>query len=196
MSWISSHLITALLTCSLCVSQAGAAPGESPVAAKVSSWHGYQKHSFDLAGHPAFVVVPKVAAPGNPWIWRTSFPDFHSEVDQELAYNGYHIGFINVVAMLGSDASLDIMDQFYDHVRARWKLAEKPALEPCSRGGLHAYRYAARHPQRVSCIFGDVPVMDLKERNQTPTYQPTACFNRPSARNTPEIRTCGRKLST
>jgi pimeloyl-ACP methyl ester carboxylesterase len=64
--------------------------------------------------------------------------------------------------MLGSDPSLDKMDLFYDYVRKEWGLAEKPALEPCSRGGLHAYRYADRHPERIACILGDVPVMDLK----------------------------------
>jgi sialidase-1 len=133
-----------------------------PVATEASNWQGYQKQSFTLAGHPAFVVEPKIAAPGKPWIWRTSFPDFHSEVDQELVYNGFHIGFVNVVTMLGADSSLDIMDQFYAQLRSQWGLAERPALEPCSRGGLHAYRYAARHPQRIACIFGDVPVMDLK----------------------------------
>jgi sialidase-1 len=139
-------------------------PGKSlaQVETATSDWKGYQKLSFMLEGAPAFVVVPKIAASGKPWIWRTSFPDFHAEVDVELVRNGYHIGFINVVQALGSDASLDKMDRFYDQVRAQWGLAERPALEPCSRGGLHAYRYAARHPQRIACILGDVPVMDLK----------------------------------
>ena len=132
------------------------------VKTTVSDWHGFQKQSFVLDGDPGFVVVPKVPASGKPWIWRTSFPDFHSEVDRELVRNGFHIGFLNVVKMLGSDSSLDKMDQFYEQVRSQWGLAEKPALEPCSRGGLHAYRYAARHPNRVACILGDVPVMDLK----------------------------------
>jgi hypothetical protein len=132
------------------------------LATKKSAWHGYEKQSFVIGRDPAFVVVPKVAAPGKPWIWRTSFPDFHAEVDLELVRIGYHIGFINVVKMLGSDTSLDKMDRFYAQVRSQWKLAEKPALEPCSRGGLHAYRYAARHPDRIACILGDVPVMDLK----------------------------------
>ncbi len=36
------------------------------LATVASDWHGYQKQSFSLAGHPAFVVVPKVAAPGKP----------------------------------------------------------------------------------------------------------------------------------
>ncbi len=137
------------------------ASAEAPTITK-SEWQGYEKQSFALDDHAAFVVVPKVAAPGNPWIWRTSFPNFHSEVDQELVHNGFHIGYIDVVAMLGSDASLDVMDRFYEVVRLHWNLAARPALEPCSRGGLHAYRYAVRHPGRVACIFGDVPVMDLK----------------------------------
>jgi uncharacterized protein (DUF1684 family)/pimeloyl-ACP methyl ester carboxylesterase len=133
-----------------------------PVPTTSSDWHGFQKHSFDVSGHPAFVVVPKTAAHGNPWIWRTSFPDFHPEVDLELLKRGFHVGHIDVVAMLGSDSSLDLMDQFYDIVQRQWDLADRPALEPCSRGGLHAYRYAARHPDRVACIFADTPVMDLK----------------------------------
>ncbi len=120
------------LVSSICLAEGPTLPSKNAVPAALSTvasdWHGYQKHSFTLAGHSAFVVVPKVAAPGNPWIWRTSFPDFHSEVDQELVYNGYHIGFIDVVSMLGSDSALDIMEQFYDQAQAQWGLAEKPAL--------------------------------------------------------------------
>jgi len=135
---------------------------QSELQTKTADWHGFQKHTFTLDGDSAFVVVPKVPASGNPWIWRTSFPDFHAEVDRELVRNGFHIGYLHVVKMLGCDASLDKMDRYYEVVREKWKLAEKPALEPCSRGGLHAYRYAARHPDRIACILGDVPVMDLK----------------------------------
>lgn len=155
---------TVLLCCCFLLSNFSSVAGQelANVEVKQSDWHGFKKQSFVLDGKPAFVVVPKTVAAGKPWIWRTSFPDFHSEVDRELVRNGYHIGFLNVVSELGSDGSLDKMDRFYDLVRSQWGLAEKPALEPCSRGGLHAYRYAARHPNRIACILGDVPVMDLK----------------------------------
>jgi sialidase-1 len=36
------------------------------------------------------------------------------------------------------------------------------ALEACGRGGLAAYRFAARRPERVACIIGVSPVMDFK----------------------------------
>lgn len=134
----------------------------APVATTASDWKGYTKQSFEFEGRKAFVVVPEKAAPGNPWVWRTSFPDFHAEVDVELVKGGFHIAHVDVVSMLGCDDALAIMDRFYELVRKQWKLAEKPALEAVSRGGLHAYRYAATRPDRVACIYADTPVMDLK----------------------------------
>jgi pimeloyl-ACP methyl ester carboxylesterase len=136
--------------------------GGKKAPTKSTDWNGHDKQSFKAFGHDAFVVVPQKTAPGKPWIWRTSFPNYHAGVDQKLADHGFHIAYINVVKMLGADPSLDIMENFYTYVRTHWGLAEKPALEPCSRGGLHAYRYAARHPDQIACIYGDVPVMDLK----------------------------------
>lgn len=127
-----------------------------------NEWNGYVRQNFSLAGHSCFVTAPKIPAPGKPWVWRTSFPDFHAEVDLELLRGGYYIAHLDCVDMLGCDAALDLMDQFYDQVTQQRGLAAKPALEAVSRGGLHAYRYAARHPERVACIYADTPVMDLK----------------------------------
>ena len=65
--------------------------------------------------------------------------------------------------MLGCDAALDLMDTVLRRGDAsNAGFARRPALEAVSRGGLHAYRYAARHPDRIACIYADTPVMDLK----------------------------------
>ncbi|MCW1924451.1 GDSL-type esterase/lipase family protein [Luteolibacter arcticus] len=133
-----------------------------PVPVQQGQWNGYAQQNFQIGGHAAYVVEPAVAAPGKPWLWRTSWPGYHFEVDLELVRCGYHLGYMDVVDLLGAEPSLDLMDKFYDQVRSQWGLAAKPALEPSSRGGLHAYRYAVRHPERVACILGDVPVMDFK----------------------------------
>jgi hypothetical protein len=134
----------------------------SASGSQLSYWEGYERHAFTLEGNPCFVVPPAVAAPGKPWVWRTSFPDFHVEVDLELLGHGYHVGFIDCVDMLGADPALDLMDAYYDHVRLEWGLGARPALEAVSRGGLHAYRYAARHPERIACVYADTPLLDLK----------------------------------
>ena len=128
---------------------------------KAADWHGYARTNFTVAGKACFITEPKIAAPGKPWVWRTSFPDFHAEVDLELLHNGWSVGYIECLDMLGCDASLDLMDKFYDEVTSKSGLIKKPALEGVSRGGLHAYRYAARHPDRIGCIYADTPVMNL-----------------------------------
>lgn len=145
----------------------------APPAVQTAPWNGYPKQTFTLKGRPCFVVTPLRAASGKPWVWRTSFPDYHAEIDVELLRNGWHVGHMDCVDLLGADGALDLMDAFYAQVRRQWDLAEKPALEAVSRGGLHAYRYAARHPHRIACIYADTPVMDLKSWPlQSPEAQP------------------------
>lgn len=125
-------------------------------------WQEFHRTNFVLAGHACFVTQPNVAAPGKPWVWRTAFPGYHPELDVQLLNHGWHVAYMDCVDLLGCDAALDLYDQFYDHVRRQFGLAARPALEAVSRGGLHAYRYAARHPERVACLYADTPVMDLK----------------------------------
>jgi hypothetical protein len=47
-----------------------------------------------FANHAAFVTKPKFTAPGKPWVWRTSFPDYHAELDRELLAQGPRHGAV------------------------------------------------------------------------------------------------------
>ncbi|QDT06306.1 Alpha/beta hydrolase family protein [Rubripirellula lacrimiformis] len=127
-----------------------------------SQWQGHAKHDFTVDGRPAYVVVPSESVDGNPWVWRARFPTFHAEADQLLLDRGFHIAYINTDGMLGSPAALDHWDAFYDFMVSQHGMSAKPALEAVSRGGLFAYRWASRHPQRVACIYADTPVCDFR----------------------------------
>ncbi len=129
---------------------------------RVTTWNGFERHAFDVAGRPCWLTVPKTQAAGNPWVWRGQFPDFHAEVDIELLRVGVFVAYMNVDDQYGCDAALDLMDRFYEHLTRERGMNPKPALEAVSRGGLYAYRYAARHPERIACIYADTPVMDIK----------------------------------
>ena len=137
--------------------------------AQASNWSGeksqrggFDKYSFECAGKPAWVIVPKKAATGNPWVWRGRWADFHTETDQILLERGFHIAYVDTGNMLGCDAALDIWDRFYDELTQKHGFAKKPALEAVSRGGLFVFRWAARHPDRVACIYTDSAVFDIK----------------------------------
>ncbi len=144
----------------LCLSSIAFANSETSWG-RQSSWKGFQRFDFTVDTKPCYIVVPKQVAEGKPWVWRARFPNYHPEIDIELLKRGYHIAHMNTNGMLGSDKALDYWDQFYDHMTGKG-LAKKPALEAVSRGGLFVYRWTARHPKRVACIYADTPVLDFK----------------------------------
>jgi hypothetical protein len=90
-----------------------------------SAWHGFDRYDFildedtlaiapfkSLAGEgdgvkdPAkgqrrcIVVVPKVAAPGNPWSWQGCYWDHQPQAEVELLRRGFHIAYISANATL------------------------------------------------------------------------------------------------
>lgn len=129
---------------------------------KTTSWEGFQKIEFEVAGRNAFVIVPNQAAPGNPWIWRTEFFGHEPQADLALIERGWHAAYINIQNLYGAPAALDAMDSFYDHMTQTRHLASRVVLEGFSRGGLYSLNYAVRRPERIACLYNDAPVCDSK----------------------------------
>lgn len=127
-----------------------------------SQWNGYDRYDFKVDGRNAFVVVPKTAAPGKPWIWRTEFFGHEPQGDLALLSKGFHAVYIDVQNMYGSPVAMKHMDAFYDQLTTQHGLSKKTVLEGFSRGGLFAFNWAALHPDRVACIYVDAPVCDFK----------------------------------
>ena len=82
-------------------------PGES------SDWNGFQKFEFKVDDKDAYVVAPTNPAPGNPWVWRARFPNFHAEADLILLRRGFHIVRINTDGMFGSPKAMEHWDRMY-----------------------------------------------------------------------------------
>jgi pimeloyl-ACP methyl ester carboxylesterase len=129
---------------------------------KVSSWNGYERRDFALAGRACLLVLPKEAAPGKPWIWRTEFFGHEPQADLSLLSKGFHVAYMDVQNLYGAPVALDLMDKYYEQVCGERGLSPKAVLEGFSRGGLYSLNWAARHPDRVACIYNDAPVCDFK----------------------------------
>ena len=136
--------------------QAGGFPG------KVSDWNGYDRHDFEVNGHPATVVVPKQAAPGSPWVWHGEFFGHKPAPDIALLGRGFHIAYLKVPDLLGSPKAVEHWNGFYRDLTGRYGLAPKAALVGLSRGGLYCYNWAIANPDKVACIYADAPVCDFK----------------------------------
>jgi pimeloyl-ACP methyl ester carboxylesterase len=131
-------------------------------AVKKSTWQGYDRLDFTVDGRDCLLVLPKTAAPGKPWIWRTEFFGHEPQADVALLGHGFHVAYMNVQNMYGAPVALDHMDRFYEHLTKEYGLSPKPVLEGFSRGGLFAFNWAARNPTHVGAIYADAPVCDFR----------------------------------
>ena len=151
------------IACSLLMSVGGlrGAENDGRWFDRKTTWNGYEQFHFKVAGRSAYIVTPKTAAPGKPWVWRARFPGYHVEMDIALMGKGFHIAYVDVAGMFGSPQSLAIGDKFYEYLTTNLGLANKPALEGVSRGGLLVYNWAAKNADKVACIYCDTPVCDF-----------------------------------
>ena len=122
----------------------------------------FTREHFNFHGKAAWLMKPKVSALGNPWVWRAHFPDWHTQTDSILLKRGFHVAYVNTNDMFGSPAAMQIWDDFYEYLVSERRLATKVALEGVSRGGLYVYAWAKRNPLKVSCIYAEAPVCDIK----------------------------------
>ena len=134
----------------------------APFPSVKSEWRGFERYDFDVDGRKTLVVVPKQAAPGNPWIWRAEFFDHRPEADVALVRKGFHLVYMDVGNTFGCPDAMAHWSVLYKTLTEEHGLSKKPALEGLSRGGLYVYNWAAANPDKVSCIYGDNPVCDFK----------------------------------
>jgi len=129
----------------------------------VDQWHGHARRRFQFEGAEAWVVVPATPLPGNPWSWCLMFPDAFTErcAAPTLIARGFHHAFLDVGNTFGSPAAVAKLARFHDEL-VRRGLSPRPALIGISRGSLYAHRFASDHPDKVSVIYGDAGVCDIR----------------------------------
>jgi pimeloyl-ACP methyl ester carboxylesterase len=125
-------------------------------------WRGFDGYEGVIDGRACKVVVPTAAAPGRPWAWRPEFFDAFAEVDAQVVARGFHLVCIDVTDHYGCPKAMGHGDVLWREMATRFGLAEEFAFIALSRGGLFAYNYAVRFPERVACIYADNPVCDFK----------------------------------
>lgn len=125
-------------------------------------WHGFSARKGELAGFRLNIIHPPEEKPGRPWIWKTEFLDAFPNADIELVRRGFHLVHLEVFDHFGCPQAVAFGDILHAFVTARFGLATKTALLGMSRGGLWAYNWAAKNPEKVALIYGDNPVCDIK----------------------------------
>jgi len=152
------------------------AQGLVPFDGEKSSWHGFDRYDFlmdetTLAIKPykvapdeknavkaqvkgqrrCVVVVPKAAAPGNPWSWQGCYWDHEPQAEVELLKRGFHIAFVAPDA----DRQGKVWDTWYKFLTEKHGLAKKAAFIGMSKGGVNEFNWGVVNPDKVACIYAD-----------------------------------------
>ncbi|MEO5995545.1 MAG: GDSL-type esterase/lipase family protein [Chitinophagaceae bacterium] len=126
------------------------------------TWHGFKKTGFQIDNTPAYIVTPDNPLPGNPWLWRSYSPEFHVAIDSILVTRGFHLAFLNYKELFGQPKLMQLWDNFYDYLVREKHFSPKPALEGAVRGSLCEFAWAKQNPDKISCIYAENPVADIK----------------------------------
>lgn len=129
---------------------------------KKSRWNGFERHDFKYKGVKSLLVIPDSPAKGYPWVWRARFFGHQPQADIELLKRGFHLAYCDVAGLFGNQVAVERWNEFYQMLITQRGLSKKPALEGMSRGGLIIYNWASVNPEKVSCIYGDAPVCDIR----------------------------------
>ena len=127
---------------------------------------------FEVAGRPAFVILPEANNRREPLPWVLYAPTFDRVLPNErdegwiigrFLKAGIAIAGVNVGESFGSPAGRATYNALYTHLtQTSPKFSSQACLLARSRGGLMLYNWAADHPERVACIAGIYPVCDLR----------------------------------
>lgn len=140
----------------------GPVPAQQLPGDRIEAWQGYRQLRFQLAGRDAWLVEPREAAEGKPWIWRMEFFGHEPQADLALLARGFHVAYLDLQNLYGGPPAMEAMDQFHDAMVRERGLAPRVVLEGFSRGGLFSLNWGTRHPERVACIYNDAPVCDMR----------------------------------
>jgi len=126
-----------------------------------SKWEGYDRYDFLVEGREAFIILPQESRAGSPWVYRAEFFGAFDYADRALLKMGYALGYINLQDMYGCDYAVALMDRYCEEVIGRFGLNGKCHIFGFSRGGLYAVNFAVTHPEKVSSVYADAPVVDF-----------------------------------
>lgn len=133
---------------------------EEVLLKKKTTWLGFEKENIIFNKREAFILMPKKALAGNPWVWNAGLPDLNSSVDTILLSKGYSIVYVNTEDLNGNPIAMGIWDNFYDWLIQKKGFASKAVLEASGAEAISVYNWAIRNPSKVSCIYCVAPVCD------------------------------------
>ena len=126
-----------------------------------NTWFGFRSEEFLFEDHKATVVFPEEGTACGGLAVKTEYRDaFPEAAEIPLLKKGYHVCFLQNDNRWGVNRDLDRKARFVRYLQEKYGLKDKVVPVGMSCGGLIAIKFAARHPELISCLYLDAPVLN------------------------------------
>ncbi len=142
---------------------AGARLADAGVTAQVGAGYaGAKRYTFKFEGYKAYFDEPAEAKAGRQWMWCMKWPGAFAEFtgQEDGVRRGYYYVYLDDIDWM-SPKGVEIAKRFHDFLVGKLGFAAKANLIGMSWGGFYSTRYAAAHPEDVSRIYFDAPLMNF-----------------------------------
>jgi len=140
-----------------------------PFPGEKADFHGVALYSVPFGKDVAKVLVPANPAPGRPWVLAQSLynPEsapvaYMTRTELELVKRGFHIVAFGLGNTFGAPDVVVKWDAVYRDMTEKYGLAKQTSLMGVSREGLPMARWAAANPGKVTALYLDKAVCDIK----------------------------------
>ena len=126
-----------------------------------SLYNGFKRIDFEFQSRDVIVVFPDEKNKTDKWMLKTEYFDAFPQAEIELIKKGYHLVYLKNKNRWGQDEDQDVKYELSKYLNKTYELSLKCVPVGMSCGGLHALRLAVRHPDMISMLYLDAPVMNF-----------------------------------
>ena len=122
-------------------------------------WHDqFAMETFSFEERKAILVHPEKAS--GKWLLKTEYFDAFPDLELKMLSRGWTLAYLQNHNRWGTNDDLDAKERFHNLLVKRG-FSDRCVPIGMSCGGLHAIKQAARHPDMISALYLDAPVVDL-----------------------------------
>ena len=125
------------------------------------NWHGFSFEAGEMMDREYIVVFPKLGTENGRWAIKTEYFGAFPETEIELLRRGYHLCSIKTKTRWCLDEDTEAQAALARYMHEKFGLSEKGVPVGMSCGGMQAIYLAAKHPELVSCMYMDAPVVNF-----------------------------------
>ena len=125
----------------------------------MAGWFGFQRLDFSFQDKPAILVRPHKA--NGCLALKAEYWDAFPDTERALLKAGFHLAYVQNNNRWATRPDLDRQADFIRHLAAELALSPAASLVGMSCGGLIALKLATYHPEFVSCLYLDAPVLNF-----------------------------------